>query len=336
MLSEKIINLRKSRGWSQEELAERLNVSRQSVSKWESDISTPELDKIVAMSTLFGVSTDYLLKDATANESEPIRDFVSENEDNGDEKVFEEESISKRDVTAAEAEEYLAAVKRVGPRIALGVLLCILSPMALIFMGGLADGGVMLDEGVAVAIGLVTLFALVGAAIALFVPAGMVLSKFEYLEKSSLILPEKTEKALREEYETGEKRSIRGITCGILICIFGVLQLVVVACLLPNHPVIPIASTGFLFLCAAVGVYVIVRVSYLRGAYQKLLQIEEYALENKKQKGWIEDIYWLAVVAIYLSLSFATSAWGVTWIIWPVAAVLSAPVHRFLAGKKKK
>ena len=61
MLSEKIISLRKSRGWSQEELAERLDVSRQSVSKWESGVSNPELDKIVAMSTLFGVSTDYLL-----------------------------------------------------------------------------------------------------------------------------------------------------------------------------------------------------------------------------------------------------------------------------------
>ena len=81
MLSEKIINLRKSRGWSQEELAERLNVSRQSVSKWESGVSNPDLDKIVAMSTLFGVSTDYLLKDVTTEEKEPIRDFVREEEE---------------------------------------------------------------------------------------------------------------------------------------------------------------------------------------------------------------------------------------------------------------
>ena len=81
MLSEKIINLRKSRGWSQEELAERLNVSRQSVSKWESGVSNPDLDKIVAMSTLFGVSTDYLLKDVTAEEKEPIRDFAREEEE---------------------------------------------------------------------------------------------------------------------------------------------------------------------------------------------------------------------------------------------------------------
>ena len=81
MLSEKIINLRKSRGWSQEELAEKLDVSRQSVSKWESGVSNPELDKIVAMSTLFGVTTDYLLKDVTAEERELIRDYVFEGEE---------------------------------------------------------------------------------------------------------------------------------------------------------------------------------------------------------------------------------------------------------------
>ena len=85
MLSEKIINLRKSRGWSQEELAERLNVSRQSVSKWESGISNPDLDKIVAMSTLFGVTTDYLLKEVTDEEkSEPIRDFARDDDEDDD------------------------------------------------------------------------------------------------------------------------------------------------------------------------------------------------------------------------------------------------------------
>ena len=61
MLSEKIINLRKSRGWSQEELAERLNVSRQSVSKWEGAQSVPDMNKILMLSEVFGVSTDFLL-----------------------------------------------------------------------------------------------------------------------------------------------------------------------------------------------------------------------------------------------------------------------------------
>ena len=62
ILSEKIVMLRKKYGWSQEELAERLDISRQSVSKWESGASIPDLERIVSMSQLFGVTTDYLLK----------------------------------------------------------------------------------------------------------------------------------------------------------------------------------------------------------------------------------------------------------------------------------
>lgn len=65
-LAKKITSLRKERGWSQEELAERLEVSRQAVSKWESGFSAPELEKVVQLSQLFGVTTDYLLKDDSA------------------------------------------------------------------------------------------------------------------------------------------------------------------------------------------------------------------------------------------------------------------------------
>ena len=64
--SDKLIALRRKAGWSQEELAERLNVSRQSVSKWESAQSMPDIDKIVQLSSLFSVTTDYLLKDGRA------------------------------------------------------------------------------------------------------------------------------------------------------------------------------------------------------------------------------------------------------------------------------
>ena len=61
-LSEKIMDLRKRSGWSQEELAEQLGISRQSVSKWETGESVPDLERIIRMSELWNVSTDYLLK----------------------------------------------------------------------------------------------------------------------------------------------------------------------------------------------------------------------------------------------------------------------------------
>ena len=61
ILADKIMELRKRAGWSQEQLAERLGVSRQSVSKWESAQSIPDMSKILQLSGLFGVSTDYLV-----------------------------------------------------------------------------------------------------------------------------------------------------------------------------------------------------------------------------------------------------------------------------------
>ena len=62
-LSDKIIELRKSKGMTQEELAAVCNVSRQSISKWEADIALPELDKLLILSETFGVSVDVLVKD---------------------------------------------------------------------------------------------------------------------------------------------------------------------------------------------------------------------------------------------------------------------------------
>lgn len=67
-LSEKIVKLRKNNGLTQEQLAEQLNVSRQSVSKWESGQAAPDIDKIVALGEIFHVTTDYLLKPSELDE----------------------------------------------------------------------------------------------------------------------------------------------------------------------------------------------------------------------------------------------------------------------------
>lgn len=66
--SEKLLTMRKSKELTQEQLAEQINVSRQSISKWESGLATPELSKIVEMSDYFGVTTDFLLKPTAIDE----------------------------------------------------------------------------------------------------------------------------------------------------------------------------------------------------------------------------------------------------------------------------
>ena len=90
-LGERILELRKKNGLSQEELAEKLGVSRQSVSKWETGNVMPDIDKAVAMCELFGVTTDYLLKGRTDHASAVYND------------VLEEEIIGSIDSEEAEA-----------------------------------------------------------------------------------------------------------------------------------------------------------------------------------------------------------------------------------------
>ena len=105
ILGDKITKLRKQNGWSQEELAEKLGISRQSVSKWESGQSIPDIDKIIRMSGLFGISTDYLLKD----ELEEISPETSV-------EIKEEKNL--REVTLEEANTYMDLTERLSVRIA--------------------------------------------------------------------------------------------------------------------------------------------------------------------------------------------------------------------------
>ena len=107
---------------TQEALAEKLNVSRQSVSKWEGAQSVPDLNKVIAMAELFGVSTDYLLKDEIEDLPAPVEDSVS----------VDSEGEFVRKVSLEEAHSYLSAVEQSAGQISVGVMLCILSPIFLI------------------------------------------------------------------------------------------------------------------------------------------------------------------------------------------------------------
>ena len=72
-MNEKIQHQRKKQGWTQEELAEKVGVSRQALSKWESGAAKPDVDNLVRLSALFGVTTDYLLKDDAEENGPALR-----------------------------------------------------------------------------------------------------------------------------------------------------------------------------------------------------------------------------------------------------------------------
>ena len=121
IFADKLSTLRKKAGWSQEELAEKLGVTRQSVSKWEGAQSGPDIDKILQLARLFGVTTDYLLKE---EQGEP-------------EYTAEDDTPALRKVTLAQANDCLAKAQANAPKMALATALCIVSPVPLIFLGAL-------------------------------------------------------------------------------------------------------------------------------------------------------------------------------------------------------
>lgn len=85
-LADKIIKLRKQHGWSQEELADKMDVSRQAVSKWECAQTIPDIEKVLQLSQLFNVSTDYLLKDTMPYDEQIQATQITSQQTNNDDK----------------------------------------------------------------------------------------------------------------------------------------------------------------------------------------------------------------------------------------------------------
>ena len=325
-LADKIINLRKQNGWSQEELAEKLGVTRQSVSKWESAGAVPDIAKILQMSELFGVTTDYLLKD-------------NEEETEAAPKTESEKSDGARLVEKAEAQGYLEASRAAAGKIALGVLLCIISPIALLLLIGAAGAGLItaISEDICVLIGIVALLLIVAAAVMIFIFFGSPLSKFDYMEEEPVKLSESARAYVAGEKDAAESGYAKHNAFGVALCVLGAISTLIGA--FTEHEMITMIGVSGTLLLVALGVYFFVMAGIPHGAMQKMLEEGEYYRENKKSNTKLEKLscaYWAFITLIYLAYSFATHDWHISWIIWPVAAVISGIAEALFALFDKK
>lgn len=325
ILAEKIMTLRKKNGWSQEELAEHMKVSRQSVSKWESMQSVPDLDKILLMAQLFGVSTDYLLKEEMTEE-----EYVS---------VPDEVIGNVRRVSMEEASAFLAVKKETSRKIALGVMLCIFSPMAVILFPVMSEMGEWsLSANIAVAISLAILFVMIVIAVADFIFCGIKTSAYEFLETEIIDTEYGVEGMVKERKKNYQPTYTRNLVLGVSLILLGVIPLVTVSCVSENEVII-VAMVDLLLLLVGIAVFLFCDSGIVWESYQKLLQEGEYTPEakaNSKKMRPYASAYWLLAVVIYLSWSFITNNWERTWIVWPIAGVLFAVYSAVLGIVLKK
>lgn len=305
ILADKIIEERKKNGWSQEELANKLGVSRQAVSKWESSGSIPDLQRILQMSELFGVTTDYLLKDEI--EEERLNEYV------------ETKTIK---VSMEEANQYLDMKSKGSRLVANATSLCILSPVPLIVLG------TMTEDHTLVGFGLVFLLILIAIAVYLFVNYGLHESHMQHLEKESFETEYGVSGMVRERREQYESTFTRNIAIGVVLCILSVIP-TIMAGVMEVEDYMSGISVGLLLIIVSIGVNILIRADMIKSSYDTLLQEGEYTKEEKhlKKKTYsFSGVYWCLIVAIYLGWSFWTNNWKFTWIIWPVAGVLYAAV----------
>lgn len=305
ILADKIIEERKKNGWSQEELANKLGVSRQAVSKWESSGSIPDLQRILQMSELFGVTTDYLLKDEI--EEEPLNEYV------------ETKTIK---VSMEEANQYLDMKSRGSRIVANATSLCILSPVPLIVLG------TMTEDHTLVGFSLVFLLILVAIAVYLFVNYGLHESHMQHLEKESFETEYGVSGMVRERRKQYEPAFTRNIAIGVVLCILSVIPAIMAGVMEADDSTSGI-SVGLLLIIVSIGVNILIRAGMIKSSYDTLLQEGEYTIEEKhlkKKTDAFSGAYWCLMVAIYLGWSFWTNNCKFTWIIWPVAGVLYAAV----------
>ena len=328
--SEKIAMLRRQKNWSQEELAEKLMVTRQAVSKWESAQSMPDLDKIVQLSELLGVSTDYLLKsDRDAPEVETLQRT--------------QEKASARRVTREEVSRFLSLQESTAPKISLGVALCVWSPIVLIGLTALGSVfHVKIPDSVAGGSGLCVLLVMVAAAVALFLTSGTKLREFEYLEREP-IAPDADARELARKQEAVQAEVCSKLTtAGVVLCILSAVPIFAVMCVGRTRDGYDSLAVCALLLLVGIACLLLVRAGSMRGAVDKLLEQGDYTRESKAKSrvvGAISAVYWLAVTAIFLFYTFGPNGNGqpqYSWFIWAVGGVLYGALMTGLSIYRKK
>ena len=314
IFADKLIALRKKSGWSQEELAEKLGVTRQSVSKWEGAQSVPDIDKILQLSHLFGVTTDYLLKDELG---EPEYTAV-------------DDAPALRKVTLAQANDYLTQAHANAPKMALATALCVLSPVPLIALGALAEYGYFRAD-FATGLGLCTLLVLVAVAVVLFMQCGAAVKPYEFLEKEPIDTEYGVTGLAHERRDAFAVQYNRGNTLGTVLCILCAVPLFA-AMMFLDTDILAAAAVCLLLVLVACGVYAFVRVGTVQDALNQLLEEGDFTRDAKARKGAIRAVaaaYWLVVVAIFLFYTFGPYGNGqpeYSWFIWAIAGVIFAAV----------
>ena len=325
IFADKLILLRKRAGWSQEELADQMNVTRQSVSKWEGAQSIPDLEKMLRLSELFGVSTDYLLKDEL-EEAESI--------------APSDDMPSLRRISLEEANAFLSVKAQTAKTIAYAVFLCILSPIVLFILNAISESKAgALNEDVAAGIGMIVLIIFVAIAAVMFISSGSKTAPLGHLEKEPFETEYGVSGMVKERKAQYKDQNTKNNIIGSCLCIAAVIPLFIGSIINDDNDLLLTVMLSLSLLLVGVGVSRFRQTGISWASYEKLLQEGEYSKENKEKpsvSAAVYTAYWFIATAVYLGYSFWSNNWGKSWVVWVIAGILFPTVIVITATFEKE
>lgn len=321
ILGEKIILLRKQNNLTQEELAEKLNVSRQSVSKWEMGTSIPDINKILLISEVFGVNIDYLLKDNI----ESIE--YSDDTEIGNNKI----------VILEEANEFLKLNVNKSKKTAGYIAMFIFSSVPMMLLFGIAELNKNLTEELVIIFGVSILLMLVARGTFGIISSDHMMHKYKSLEEEDFTLAYGVkgviEKIKNEDRELAYKTKAFAIALFIMSCIP-----VIVASMSKNENKYIYFAISIMLSLISCGVYNLIKASAVETSCNILLQEENYSSLEKKVTKKVHPFvgaYWSLISAMYLAVSFLTNKWYITWVIYAIGGILFSAINLLLRAKAR-
>lgn len=311
ILAEKIFKLRKQFGWSQEELAEKMNISRQSVSKWESTNSIPDLNRIILLAEIFDVSTDFLLKDKN--------------------EVFESNNESKESglvqINMEQAVKYVENKMQISSLVTKGVMLCVCSVVPLFFFLAMAETNRLnLTGNIAAVMGVISILVMISFAVSFFIKINQYENDIAVIDNEAFELAYGVHSIFQEKLQKFRVTYNQRLSLGIFMFIISFVPLMLVS-MFNNGSDIMLMMLIVLLVMIAAGINIVAPVSAKHDAFNNILKDSCLETANDKRTIRIKKLaafYWPLLTAIFLGWSLWTMDWGVTWIMWPVGSVLFA------------
>ncbi|MEL7605653.1 hypothetical protein SDC9_50682 [bioreactor metagenome] len=238
-------------------------------------------------------------------------------------------------VTYEEAKNYIEESRAAAPKTALGVLLCIISPVTLLLLIGLKELGVVgVKEELLIAAGLVVLICLVATGVLHFIRYTSKLEKYEYLKFNVFELDYKAEEMVRNIQKQDEPTYKAAVSISVVCYILSALP-VIVTPLVSEIDGLSVIAVTITLIIVALSTYNLINKSSYYEPCNVLLQQGDYSVRSKSNKTFqtVSKVYWCVVVAVYLGYSFITNNWAMSWIIWPVAGVLFGAIKAISEGR---